>query len=1671
MAFTLVACDGFETQGFERYVTVSNTTFMSADVRTNCHGTRSVEMGHGTNQTLEADPYEFQGSPNSNAKVIGYWIKHVSGSGYFHYLLGYTSSTTVKFRLAITTTNNSIYLQNSAYTSISNNTSTGIADGDWHFLELWYQDGTDSASWELFLDGTSLDSGTGASFLAGTTDRIRFQGVTSLNYSRIDDWYFGEATAASDRLGDCDIFAVTGSTYVYGFFDASDGATSGTNWSNWANATQGWDASGAYAFVLDPNTNTLNFYGTNVPSSGATITAVDVAVKCSVSSTTIYPTYDLVIYSDGQAETLLTQSNISTSLTPAFSSWYTVSAPTGGWTWADVAALEGTLNPDYGTGGVGADTYRVYSIIVRVTTSATAGTTGGDTLDYGTWQNVQEIPYSSANNYAYYSAFAGGSDTERAAPDTIAVQTNLTGSVTDIDDDPDTPDGNWLTASGSSTLRVTFPTPTGDPTTGAGVQNFRVLLRKNATGPTQSNDRLAPDTIATQTNLTGSVTDIDDDPDSPDANWLTASGSSTLRVTFPTPTYNPTTGAGQQEFRVLMRKNATGPAGGGGTEDVTPDSLITQTGLTGAVTLIDDDPDSPDGDTNWTGDNGWMTSTASNSVLVVSMTDPTNGGDIDDTTDAQVIKVFLRKDATGGGDPTFTLAVYDGATLHETLATDVSVTTAGTLFSYNWTSSGLSSPNNVRVSLTCTKGGGGPNERNIEVDAVRWEMAYSTGGETQPGYSIQLYENGSQVVAVTPATGTLTDAGGDTVANLTWDATELGTADGSLVECYITQTSGADRYIEFGAVEWNCLNGAGETQPGYSVQLYENGSQVVAVTPTTGTLTDAGGDTVVQLSWDATELGTADGSLVECYVTQTSGSDRYIEVGAVEWNVTYDLVDAGDSGWVQSDGTGVYVGPSGMTGISSIVGMCTFISTLYTGTGSQYTHSLLRGNNTDGTSELSLGNATATASTFFDITQSASIVPTTSEYARVGFGRTSGTDVTIRCIEVLAQLLVLPEVGLGVTGVTEVITVTENNATVNKERGVSCSPEVVTATENNATVSTGVSVTCTPEAVTVTENNATVSIALNVACTPESVTVTENAATVNQSRDVYAVGASPIGYVNTYVSNPGGWTDPANAYDGSTSTYAYSTSSGQLRLSNCSTPVITGKLLGAEMRAYVQAVGHSGDPFIIPWVTPETIAQLNIDSEYATAKWTPWVTASEPVLGWDYGDWLHLASVRPGWGATSSGEFRVYKIELRGYYAEAVSVATNTASLNVTRNALAATEAVTVTENNASLNITRNVSGVTEVVTATENNASVTRGIAVTGVTEAVTVTENDATVNAGRGILASTELVTVTENDASLNIARGVTGVTEVVTVTENPAAVNRSRPVTGITEIVTVTENPATVNQSRGVSGATEVVTVVENNATVNVARGVTGVTETVTVTENDASLNVERGVIGLTEVVTVIENTASIGGALFIAATTEAVTVTENNASLNVARGVNASTEVVAVTENNAVVNKPKAVSGVTEIVTVTENNAAIGRSRGVTGITEVVSVTENPATVNLARGVTGASESVTLTENNASLSVSRGVTGATEIITVTENDAVVSAGAVQWIVTGVTETINVSANSATIVYFLRHVPSQDAGWVQITSGADVWNNITPSQTGGWVQITPDEPDDWAEGSIIN
>lgn len=78
--------------------------------------------------------------------------------------------------------------------------------------------------------------------------------------------------------------------------------------------------------------------------------------------------------------------------------------------------------------------------------------------------------------------------------------------------------------------------------------------------------RIVVDAILSADNMTGTIGDIDDDPDSPDANWVTADSTadSTFHGSFSAVNAGNTLD-GTQEFRVQIRRNA---AAGGNDPDI-----------------------------------------------------------------------------------------------------------------------------------------------------------------------------------------------------------------------------------------------------------------------------------------------------------------------------------------------------------------------------------------------------------------------------------------------------------------------------------------------------------------------------------------------------------------------------------------------------------------------------------------------------------------------------------------------------------------------------------------------------------------------------------------------------------------------------------------------------------------------------------------------------------------------------------------------------------------------------------------------------------------------------------------------------------------------------------------------------------------------------------------------
>lgn len=167
--------------------------------------------------------------------------------------------------------------------------------------------------------GTPADAGS----VSDTTPDLTFTGTDTE----------GSDIRYNIQINDSSDLSAGTNTY---YFDGSDaGATDPNNvWSNDANAVDGNTGTTATTSTLGSNSsNFLKAEGTNAPSSGGRITQVR-ARTFSKSADYVTTT---TIFTDGLAESL---GAVDAGGLAGYTSYTTLSTPSGGWTWAKIQALE-----------------------------------------------------------------------------------------------------------------------------------------------------------------------------------------------------------------------------------------------------------------------------------------------------------------------------------------------------------------------------------------------------------------------------------------------------------------------------------------------------------------------------------------------------------------------------------------------------------------------------------------------------------------------------------------------------------------------------------------------------------------------------------------------------------------------------------------------------------------------------------------------------------------------------------------------------------------------------------------------------------------------------------------------------------------------------------------------------------------------------------------------------------------------------------------------------------------------------------------------------------------------------------------------------------------------------------------------------------------------------------
>jgi len=173
------------------------------------------------------------------------------------------------------------------------------------------------------------------------------------------------------------------------------------------------------------------------------------------------------------------------------------------------------------------------------------------------------------------------------------------------------------------------------------------------------------------------------------------------------------------------------------TELLLPDGVVTSSNLTGAFADIDEGVDNFDG--------VYVTATGSNGNTLLVLSFPTPSGDLTTGAGLQTFRARVRKDASGGNNPSVRLEVYENGSPVGTVSGDTTVTsTTGVDISFTWDASvlALQDGSNVEIGIAQQSGGqGGPsrNRRWIEVDAADWTADYIGGGGGGGAYSFSTF--------------------------------------------------------------------------------------------------------------------------------------------------------------------------------------------------------------------------------------------------------------------------------------------------------------------------------------------------------------------------------------------------------------------------------------------------------------------------------------------------------------------------------------------------------------------------------------------------------------------------------------------------------------------------------------------------------------------------------------------------------------------------------------------------------------------------------------------------------------------------------------------------------------------------------------------------------------------
>lgn len=340
------------------------------------------------------------------------------------------------------------------------------------------------------------------------------------------------------------------------------------------------------------------------------------------------------------------------------------------------------------------------------------------------------------------------------------------------------------------------------------------------------------------------------------------------------------------------------------TESLSPDSLLVQTNLSGAVTDIQDDPDSPD--------SSWLTATDDTANTVTRTSFATPSGTPNTGADLQEFRLWIRRTANSTREPSVTIELYENGSLVTTITSNAAVvSSSGEIHSATWDATNLSNSDGsgVEVRVAGASTGGPANQRNtVEVGAIEWnaDVAGSTTAQESVTDGADLGDTADESIVATESVTdgvSLGDSGtaaiefsidgdgvtlGDSASDVLSTATQESVTDGVSVGDFVSESVVATESTEEGV-------DLGDTADD-SVTVRESVTDGVTVGDSASSQSSA---VVSESVFDGVDVGDAVGENIVATESVTDGvtvgdSQSNTAAGVSSEGVS-DGVDVGDS--------------------------------------------------------------------------------------------------------------------------------------------------------------------------------------------------------------------------------------------------------------------------------------------------------------------------------------------------------------------------------------------------------------------------------------------------------------------------------------------------------------------------------------------------------------------------------------------------------------------------------------------------------------------------------------------------------------------------------------------------------------------------------------------------------